>query len=81
MIAYVKYRNVCAISFEWSKDLGIWPFFKFNTCKGETVIDIPYGQIIITPRAKLLAEKKRQAHDYEQRDQKLPPAPPGATEN
>lgn len=56
MFAYCKYGKHFAFYAELSKALGPKPFLKLNTCKGETVLNIPYGQIILTGGAKLKAE-------------------------
>lgn len=61
MFAYRKYGKHFAFYAEMSKALGPKPFLKLNTCKGETVLNIPYGQIILTGSAKLKAEAE--GHD------------------
>jgi hypothetical protein len=61
MFAYHKYGKRFAFYAEMSKALGARPFLKLNTCKGETILNIPYGQIILTGGAKLKAEAEH--HD------------------
>ncbi len=65
MFAYRRYGKLFAFYAEMSKALGPKPFLKLNTCKGETVLNIPYGQIILTGGAKLKAE----AEHYDGRKQ------------
>lgn len=48
MILYIKLGTVRAICLEIKKDFGSKPFFQKNTFHYETIIDIPYGQIIYT---------------------------------
>lgn len=48
MITYIKLGKVRGLSIELGKDLGSKPIFKKNTFHYETIIDIPYGQIIYT---------------------------------
>ena len=47
-----------AVHLEFSKNLGLVPFFDINTCNGETIIDISYGRVFLTPRNRLTAERK-----------------------
>ena len=70
MFAYVKYGKHFALYAELSKELGARPFFEFNTCNGETIIDIPYGQLILTSGKKLKAEAE--SHDGQKEHQGLP---------
>jgi hypothetical protein len=53
MFAYFSNRYTGAIYLEFKKELGAQPVFAVNNCMGETVIDLPFVQIIITPRSKL----------------------------
>lgn len=48
MIIYISLGKIRGISIELGKDLGSSPIFKKNTFHYETIIDIPYGQIIYT---------------------------------
>ncbi|MCD8570661.1 MAG: hypothetical protein LRY76_03890 [Alphaproteobacteria bacterium] len=57
MKLHVRIAELFAVYGEWRKEYGRKPFFSIHACNGETIIDIPYGQIIFTPRRILLAEK------------------------
>jgi hypothetical protein len=48
MITYIKLGKVRGLSVELSKNLGSKPIFEKNTFHHETIIDIPYGQLIYT---------------------------------
>lgn len=48
MINYIKLGNIRGVSIELNSDLGIKPFFRKNSFQHETIIDIPYAQIIYT---------------------------------
>lgn len=48
MINYIKLGNIRGISIELNTELGIKALFKRNSFKHETIIDIPYAQIIYT---------------------------------
>jgi hypothetical protein len=63
MFAYVKYGKHFALYAEFSLAFGARPFFGLNTCNGETIVDIPYGQIILTGGSRLKAETE--SHDGE----------------
>lgn len=58
MIAYIRCRKIFAIYLEFSRAWGPRPFFRLKTCNGESIMDIPYGQIIITP-GKILRSGNR----------------------
>jgi hypothetical protein len=57
MYVYKKFGKFFAAYIEISKDLGAAPAFGIKACNGETLIDIPYGQIILTPRSVLRCEQ------------------------
>jgi hypothetical protein len=78
MFAYVKYGKRFAVFAELSRSLGARPFFALNTCNGETILNIPYGQVILTPGWKLVAEAE---HDAQQEDTDLPPPAARAAED
>ena len=48
MMTYIKLGKVRGIYFEIRKELKFHTFFKKNTFHHETIIDIPYAQIIFT---------------------------------
>ncbi len=57
MIIYIKLGKVRGLSIELNGSLGSRPFFQKNTFHYETIVDIPYVQIIYTsglwtPKAK-----------------------------
>ena len=86
MYAYFRCGNLAALYLEFSKDLGHKPFFKIKACNGETIFDIPYGQVIFTPgrilnknRPETKADKTL-THD-EQEDTDIFKTPTGAAEN
>lgn len=56
MFGYIKCGKLFAVHVEFAKELGARPYFSLITCKGESIIDIPYGRIIITPGKILRAE-------------------------
>jgi hypothetical protein len=58
MMTYIKLGKVRALFIEIKKDFGTKPFFQKNTFHHETIVDIPYVQIIYTsaqwrPRNKI----------------------------
>ncbi len=48
MILYVKLGNVRAVTMEWNKEFGRGPLFKRTSYHCETIVDMPYTQLIIT---------------------------------
>lgn len=48
MILYVKLGNVRAITVEWNKEFGRGPLFKRTSYHCETIVDMPYTQILFT---------------------------------
>lgn len=85
MFAYLKCGKSAAIYFELSKNLGKHPIFSINSCNEETIINIPYGQIIFTPPKRsvknLKATRKRfekqckdaKDYDYDSKNIYAPP--------
>ena len=57
-----------ALYFEISKELGSTPLFVLENCNGETIIDVPYTHIILTPAKN----QHREAQHHEQIDGKTP---------
>ncbi len=49
MMFYFCFGKAFAMSVEFNKEFGATPLLHKNTCKGETILDIPFGQIIYTP--------------------------------
>lgn len=79
MFAYCKYGKYFAVYAELSKGLGSRPAFRLNTCNGETILNLPYAQVILTPGWKLRAETEN--YDGEEQDKDIPSPPPGAAED
>lgn len=79
MFAYVKYGKSFAVYAELSKELGSRPLFRLNTCNGETILNVPYVQVILTPGRKLKAGTK--SHDGEKQDKDIPPSSEGTPED
>lgn len=48
MIIYVKLGKVRSMSFEWNRQFGFGPLFKQTSYHCETIVDMPYTQIIFT---------------------------------
>ncbi len=57
MITYIKLGRIRGLSVEFKNDFGVKPFFQKNTFHHETIVDIPYVQIIYT--SGLWTPKKR----------------------
>ncbi len=76
MISYIRCGNIFAVYVEFSTELGMRPFFNLETCNGETIMRFSFGEIIITPRPALLAERRFKPEPTlnEQRNQELPAA-------
>jgi hypothetical protein len=48
MITYIKLGKTRGLSFELNNNFGLKPFFRKNSLQDETIIDIPWAQIIFT---------------------------------
>ena len=48
MITYIKLGKTRGLSFELNINFGLKPFFRKNSLHYETIIDIPWAQIIFT---------------------------------
>lgn len=48
MMTYIKLGKIRGASIEFNVNFGLKPFFQKNTFHHETIVDIPYGQIIYT---------------------------------
>ena len=83
MRLYVRCGNAFACHAEFSKDLGMFPLWEINICKGETIFDIPFGQIIYTPRKQLMRETGLPLDDkgHKQGNLQISDAASRATEN
>lgn len=67
MRIYIRCGAWFAAWLECSPEFGLLPLFAIDSCNGETILDIPYARLILTPRQRLLAE--RQIRDDERRDE------------
>ncbi|HRQ61328.1 MAG TPA: hypothetical protein PLO23_07460 [Alphaproteobacteria bacterium] len=63
MRLYIKVKSLFAIHAEWKWGYEFTPIFSIHACNGETIIDIPYGQIIFTPRRVLRLETTKTRAD------------------
>lgn len=79
MFAYFKYEKRFAVYAELSYALGLRPFFEINTCNGETIVNIPYGQIILTPAERLMAETE--SHNETRQTENISSPPTGIAED
>ena len=48
MVIYIKLGKVRSISLEWNKEFGFAPVFKKRSYRCETIVDMPYSQLIFT---------------------------------
>ncbi len=55
MNVYIAPCRLFAVYLEVNRELGVFPLFSFDTCKGEIIINAPYMEIIVTP-GRLLKE-------------------------
>lgn len=53
MYIYARHKYCGALYAECSKAFGAKPFCMIEHCKGETIIHLPYVQIILTPPSLL----------------------------
>ena len=87
MYLYIKCGPAVAIYMEFSKSLGFAPLFDIESCNGETIMNFPYGQIIITPYKKRTNDSKNKASANEngykntQKNNNLHAAPKRVTKN
>lgn len=61
MITYIKLGKIRGLSVEFKNEFGSRPFFQKNTFHHETILDIPYVQIIYT--SGLWVPRKRALKD------------------
>lgn len=77
MMIFIRLGCVRALNIEFNRDFGIWPFYKKTSYRCETILDMPYTQVIFTSgkwtplrRASNDTEKTEQtARDTERTDQ------------
>lgn len=48
MVILIKLGKVRSISMELNKDFGFWPLLKRTSYRCETILDVPYTQLIFT---------------------------------
>lgn len=58
MIHYIKLGKTRGLCIEINKNFGMTPFWRINSLQGETIIDIPYVQIIYTS-GRWIPQKRR----------------------
>lgn len=56
MVLHLSWGNFFAFYIEFNISFGAKPILSKEYCKGETIVNFPYGQIIYTP-ARVLAAK------------------------
>lgn len=84
MDLYYRFGNRFAVFLELSKQLGPTPFLQIKTCKGEIILDIPYGQFILTAPSKLAAlnnDNRHVTNHDQQQHTNLPQDSAGIPEN
>ncbi len=78
MMIHMKLGRVRALNVEFNKEFGFWPFYKKTSYRCETILDMPYTQLIYTSgkwtplrRASNDTEKTEQAaRNLERTDQR-----------
>ncbi len=63
MILHLKMGKVRSISIEWNKEFGIWPLYNKTSYRCETIVDVPYTQILFT--SGKWTPLRRAANDHE----------------
>ncbi len=48
MIILLKFGKAGSMSLEWNKEFGNGPLFKKTSYRCETIVDMPYTQLILT---------------------------------
>ncbi len=48
MMLYIKLGRVRAVTVEFNKEFGFMPFYKKTSYRCETILDVPYSQLIFT---------------------------------
>lgn len=48
-MCYLRVGRLGAIHCEWARDYTAWPLFRMTACDAETIIDMPFCRIILTP--------------------------------
>jgi hypothetical protein len=66
MILYLKLGNIRSISCEWNKEFGGLPLFKRTSYHCETIVDMPYTQLIFT--SGRWTPKRRAANDKQKNE-------------
>lgn len=62
MTIYIKLGKVRSISIEWNNEYGLLPLYKKTGYRCETILDMPYTQIIFT--SGKWTPLRRAANDY-----------------
>lgn len=48
MTIFIKLGKISSISVEWNREFGAWPLLKRTSYRCETIVDMPYTQLIFT---------------------------------
>ncbi len=67
MIIFIKMGGVRSMSLELNKTLGTTPFYKKTSYRCETIVDMPYTQIIFT--SGKWTPLRRAANDQQKNDE------------
>ena len=67
MILYIKLGRIRSMSLEFNKTFGGMPFYKKTSYRCETIVDMPYTQLIFT--SGKWTPLRRAANDQQKDDQ------------
>ncbi len=56
---YLRLQLIGAISIEFRHDFGYTPMYSFSKWHNESIICLPWTEIILTPRSSIIDEKER----------------------
>jgi hypothetical protein len=63
MTIFIRFGKVCSMSMEFNKEFGTRPLFKRTSYRCETILDMPYTQLIFT--SGKWTPLRRAANDHE----------------
>lgn len=75
MIVHVRLGHVRSLTFEWNREFGFNPIYKKTSYHCETIVDMPYSQLIYT--SGKWTPIRRAAND-KQKNEKTADNPSGA---
>ena len=55
---YIRLQLIGAISVECRRDFGYTPMYSFGKWHNESIIHLPWTEIILTPRSSIIDEKE-----------------------